>query len=385
MLYVDIPTLPEFKALNAVRADACVSIYLRTTPLTQEIDASRIELGNLARQAREQLETAGFDKRRLAALMEHFDDLGDDDEFWRLQANSLALLATPDTLRTFRLANTLTPIVQTSDRFHLKPLLRAITFSHSAFVLALSENAVRLVEIFAELPPRPVRVEGLPSDAASAVGKSTLNDRSPSGRIHGSEGQNVRFRQYARQIDAALRPVLAGRDTPLIIAATGRLADTYRSVNSYTGLLGDTIDASPDRMSDLELAEAARPVLDAAHAAEMERFRALYETRAGDGRSTTDISDVARAATFGAVEALLVDIDAVVPGTVDESTGVISFAEQADAASYGIVDEIAGRPGERRAGDGCPQVGSAGRRRARRDPALRGVRSGGARPPRRLY
>jgi hypothetical protein len=144
--------------------------------------------------------------------MEHFDDLADDDAFWRLQANSLAVLATADMLRTFRLANALSPMVAVSDRFHLKPLLRAITFPNSAFVLALSENAVRLVEIHADLPA--VKLEGLPKDAASAVGKSTLNDRSPSGRIHGSEGQNVRFRQYARQVDAALRPVLAGRETP---------------------------------------------------------------------------------------------------------------------------------------------------------------------------
>jgi hypothetical protein len=35
MLYVDIPTLPEFKALATVRGDACVSIYLPTTPLPQ--------------------------------------------------------------------------------------------------------------------------------------------------------------------------------------------------------------------------------------------------------------------------------------------------------------------------------------------------------------
>ena len=233
MLYVDIPTRPEFKALNGVRADACVSIYLKTTPLTQQSDASRIELGNLAKQAREQLEAVGFDKRRLASLMEHFDDLADDDEFWRLQANSLAILATPDLLRTFRIASALSPMVAVSDRFHLKPLMRAITFPSSAFVLALSENAVRLVEIHAELPAVAVKVDGLPKDAASALGKSTLNDRSPSGRIQGSEGQNVRFRQYARQVDAALRPVLAGRETPLILAATGRLASVYRSVNSY--------------------------------------------------------------------------------------------------------------------------------------------------------
>ena len=343
MLYVDIPTRPEFKVLSELRADACVSIYLKTTPLSQDSGASRIELGNLAKQAREQLEAVEFDKRRLAALTEYFDDLAEDDEFWRLQANSLAVLATPDKLRTFRLPNTLVSMVEVSDRFHLKPLLRSITFPHSAFVLALSENAVRLIEIHAELPPAAVKVEGLPRDAASAVGKSTLNDRSPSGRIHGSEGQNVRFRQYARQVDTALRPVLAGRDTPLILAGTGRLPSVYRSVNSYPRLLDDGIETSPDKMSEADLADAARPVLDSAYQSELSRIRALFEARAGAGRATSDISDAARAATYGAIESLLVDIDTIMPGTVDETTGAVSFADGPDATSYGIVDEIAAR------------------------------------------
>lgn len=343
MFHVDVPTLPEIRDLVGVRADACVSIFLPTTPLTQDVEASRIEFGNLARQAREQLEAAGFDKRRLAELMEHFDDLAEDDEFWRLQARSLGVLATPDSLRTFRLANALTPLVEVSDRFHLKPLLRAVTFPHSAYVLALSENAVRLVEVSAELPAVTVRVPHLPKDAASAIGKSTLNDRSHSRRIHGSEGKNVRYRQYARQVDGALRPALSGHHTPLILAATGRLASVYRTVNSYPGLLPEGIETSPDRISDAELAEAARPVLDAAYAREIGEMKALYETRAGQGRATTDLSDAARAATFGAVEVLLVDIDTVVHGTVDEETGAITLADGPGAASYGVVDEIAGR------------------------------------------
>jgi hypothetical protein len=343
MLYVDLPTRADLKALHEARADACVSIYLKTTPLSQESDASRIELGNLFKEARAQLEAAGFYKRRLSALAEHFDDLADDDEFWRLQANSLAVLATPDRLATFRLANRLSPTVQVSDRFHLKPLLRAITFPHSAYVLALSENAVRLVEVHASLPASTVKVAGLPSDAASAAGKASLNDRSPKRRVQGTEGQNMRFRQYCRQIDAALRPFLSGRETPLVLASTGRLPAIFRSVNSYPHLLAGSIETSPDRVSDAELAAAVRPVLDAAYAADIAAVRALYETRAGEGRATADLSDAARAATFGAIDTLLVDIDHVIPGTVDEQTGALTLAAAPSASTYGVVDEIAGR------------------------------------------
>ncbi len=342
MLYVDLPTRPEFVALNQVRDPACVSIYLPTTPLTQHTDASRIELGNLVKQARTQLEEAGCSKQDVAALIAHFDDLAEDEEFWRFQANSLAVLATPHRLRTFRLANSLPSMSQVADRFHLKPLLRAITFPHSAYILALSENAVRLVEMHPELPPTTLKVDKMPKDATT--GKAELNDATQKGRDHdGLKGKNVRLAQYARKVDAALRPVLAGREIPLILAATGRIAEVFRTVNNYPGLLEQGIEDSPEHINDADLTEAARPLLDATYNTQITALKSLYETRVGDGRATSDLSDVARAATFGAVEVLMVDIDAVEPGTVDEETGAIHPTNTESAGSYGMVDEIAGR------------------------------------------
>jgi hypothetical protein len=343
MLYVDIPTLPELKALAATRADACVSIYLPTTPVTQETAASRIELKNLTKTALGQLEAVRFDKRRLAGIGDQLAGLADDDGFWKYQAMSLAILVTPDAMRTFRLPNRLTAMAEVSDRFHLKPLLRAITFPHEAFVLALSENAVRLVEAFADLPAQEVRIRDLPKDGADAL-KRQANDkglRRESDR--GKEGEKDLLRKYARQIDAALRAVLAGRDTALILAATEPLASIFRSVNTYPGLVAVGISASPDRMSDAELAAAARPILDRTYARDLEAARALFEDRKGQGRATSDISDAARAATYGAIEQLMLDIDEVIPGTVDEDDGRVTFAEGPSAKTYGIVDEIAGR------------------------------------------
>jgi hypothetical protein len=343
MFHVDIPTLADIATLAAVRADGCVSIYVETTPVTQEIGSRRIAYGNLVRDAMAQLADAGFDKRAAARLAEALDDLGEDDAFWAEQAVSLAVLATPDSLRAFRLANRLTAMAQVSDRFHLKPLLRAATFPQDAVVLALSENAVRLVEVTADLPPREIRVPGMPGDAASHAGKASLNDRSPMGRVTGSEGKNLRLRQYARAVDAALRPVLAGRSAPLILAATNPIADIFRGLCSAPGLLPEGIDVSPDRTPDHELAASARPALDAAHARATAAFRDLYAARAAQGRATSDIAQAAHAATMGAVSDLMVDIDVVVPGLVDPETGAVTFADSESAATYGVVDEIAAR------------------------------------------
>jgi len=343
MLYIDLPTLPEFKALISKREDACVSIYVATTPLTQHVGATVVELGNLAKQALAQLEAVDHDKRSVAAIAEYLDDLAADDDFWRFQANALAVFATSHSLQTFRLPNRLHSMVQVSDRFHLKPLLRAITFPHRAFVIALTENDVRLVEVFPDMPAMEVSIKQMPKDAGSATGRASVNDRSPAGRIHGSEGQKVLLRQYVRKVDAAIRSVLAGRSEPLIIAATEPLLSIWRSVNSYPGLADRAIIASPGNMTSADLADQARPILDEIYAGRIDSFRRSFEAAIKQGRATTDVVTAARAATYGAIDTVLVDIDEIIPGTVDEETGAVKFAAGESAATYGIVDEIAGR------------------------------------------
>jgi hypothetical protein len=342
MLHVDIPTAADLRTLITYRNDICVSIYFPTAPLAQAAAADRIELKNLAKQAIAELDAAGADKRRVTALAEHLDDLIDDDDFWRRQARSLAVLATPDTLRTFRLPSRLEPLVEVSDQFHLKPLMRAVTFPNACYVLALSEGAVRLIEVSADLPAATVKVEGLPRDAASSVGKATINDRSPSGRIQGSEGQKVRLRQFSRKVDGALHPLLRGSDLPLLLAATEPLASIYRSVNGYAHLAPQTIEGSPDAFTDAQLAEHARPVLDAVYRDQLAAWRARFDDSASRGRTTTDVAQAARSATAGAVDSMLVNIDEIVHGTIDDQ-GAVTFADRPGPGSYGIVDEIADR------------------------------------------
>ena len=54
MLFVDLPTTSEFMDLRRMTTDACVSLYLPTTPLTQKVEASRIELSNQLKDAQAQ-------------------------------------------------------------------------------------------------------------------------------------------------------------------------------------------------------------------------------------------------------------------------------------------------------------------------------------------
>jgi hypothetical protein len=340
MLHVDIPSPSDVSLLTAHHAFPSVSIYVPTSPLTQEAQASRIEFKNLWRVAAGQLGDSGCTTRDLAEMEEEAADLIDDDAFWEVQANTLAVFLTPEHMLTYRLPSRLQPVVEVADRYYVKPLLRAVTVPQSAFVLALAQGGVRLVEVSADLPAFTVDVPGMPTDVASSAGKSSIADRAPVGRIQGSEGQKVRMRQYARRIDGALRDTLTGRTQPLILASAEPLASIYRSVNTYAHLAEETIEGNPEKLTDADLAQAARGVIDRINEAHLRSLMTKFGAHKAQGRGTADIAEAARAATLGAIAELVVDIDANVPGTIDPDSGAVSLAAEGSAATYGVIDEI---------------------------------------------
>ena len=283
MLHIDIPTLAEFKALASIKGETCVSLYVPTEPLRERERQNRIALKDLAAQALQQVKEAGVDKRRIApfeAQIRHLvgadeEDVDDDkirklqhkkpdplDEFWKFQGHGLAVLATPQMMRTFRMPYRPKPLAEVANRFHLTPLIRVMTSPHDVFVLALAEKGVRLVRIFVNLPPARIHLPDLPKDAEEVAHRASIRERNQKGHLQGSEAAKFLLYKFARRIDRALHGVLAGRLAPLVLAADEPLASIYRSVNTYPGLMDEMIAGNPNLMSDAQLGDAARPILD---------------------------------------------------------------------------------------------------------------------------
>jgi Bacterial archaeo-eukaryotic release factor family 11 len=363
MLHIDTLTLAEFKALAATRGDACVSLYVPTSPFGQHARANRIAFEDLARSALLQLKGAGLDKRRIAPIAEQFGYLSgsvqentDDnkfryrqrapskeiDEFWNCHSNGLALLATPEMMRTFRLPNRPKPLAEVADRFHLTPLIRTMTSPHDIFVLALSAERVRLIHAFVSLPAVEIKIAQLPKNAEEATRRPSVHVRAPRGRLQNLEGQKILLHEYARKVDHALRGVLAGRETPLILTAAEPLASIFLSVNTYPWLVDDVIAGNPDHVTDAQLADAALPVLDRLYRRELKAIIALFD-ELQPRRATADVSYAAHAATAGAIDRLLVDLDAIIPGLVSDIDGSVTYSTSDDAETYSVVDEVAKR------------------------------------------
>lgn len=345
-LHTDIPSEAEIVSLLEARGPACVSIYVPTTPITSEIEGSRIAFKNAAAAVVERLTAADpVPTRDRKAIAEELAALHDDTGFWALQAHSLAVFATPTGLRSYRVPNRLLAGHHVGDRFYVKPLLRTVTFPQAAFVLALAQGSVRLLQVSPDLPAHEIGSPGMPSDAAAAVGKGSIADRGPDRGVQGLEAHKLGLRRFARQVDHALRHILTGRTLPLILASTQPLDGIFRGINSYPHLVAEGIQGNPEEASAEELANASRPILDRIYAEELDAITARIAALGSSGRGVVELSGVARAATFGAIDTALVDIETYVPGSIDDATGaIVEDPAGAEApGDYGLIDEIARR------------------------------------------
>jgi hypothetical protein len=363
MLHIDIPTLAEFKALAQVKGETCVSLYLPTSPLGDNAKLNRTAFKDIAKEALSQLKEAGADKKKIAVFEGQFEhlagpehDVQDEDKirklqrakpnpiesFWHYQGNGLAVLATVGKMRMFRLPDRPKPLAEVADRFHLTPLIRAMTSPHDVFVLALAEESVRLVHAFVNFPPERLQVPNLPSNAEEATRRPSFHVRAPRRRLQNLEGEKVLLHQYVRKVEHAISSVLAGRNAPLVLAAEQPLASMFRSVNTYPRLADEMIEGNPGLTTDAEMEDAAIPILDRLYSCELKAVIALYD-ELKPRRATTDVSYAAHAATAGAVEQLLVDLDAVIPGLVSDIDGSVTYSASDDAETYSVVDEVARR------------------------------------------
>jgi release factor family 11 len=363
MLHIDIPTLAEFKALAQVKGETCVSLYLPTSPLGENAKLNRTAFKDIAKEALSQLKEAGADKKKIAVFEGQFEhlagpehDVQDEDKirklqrakpdpiesFWHYQGNGLAVLATARIMRMFRLPDAPKPLAEVADRFHLTPLIRTMTSPHDVFVLALAEESVRLVHVFVNFPPERLQVPDLPSNAEEATRRPSFHVRAPRRRLQNLEGEKVLLHKYVRKVEHAISSVLAGRNAPLVLAAEEPLASMFRSVNTYPRLADEMIVGNPGLRTDGELEDAAIPILDRLYSRELKAVIALYD-ELKPRRATTDVSYAAHAATAGAVEQLLVDLDAVIPGLVSDIDGSVVYSASDNAETYSVVDEVARR------------------------------------------
>jgi hypothetical protein len=317
---VDVVRKTDLQRLALGRRGPCVSVFLPTHRAGREVQQGPIRLKNLLRQATEVLKSDGVRAPEIDRLLAPLRRLLDDRLFWQYQSDGLALFSRPGWWRSFRVPLDLPELAMVrDDRFHVTPLLPLLAGDGHFFVLALSQNQIRLLEGTrdrveeVELPGVPLGVrDALQGEEVQKQLQLYVADRGGVGAGgiyhdgHPGEGQAERILRYFRKVDRGLREVLAGERAPMVLAAVEHLSPIYRKANTYPQLVDEVLPGSPEGRSPHELHARAWPIVEPLFLRAQREAVARYDRLAGTGLTSQDAQDIGRAAEDGRIETLFV-------------------------------------------------------------------------------
>lgn len=339
---MDLLTLNDLKVLLLKAQPPCLSFFLPTRRGGGEADPIRWK--NLLGLAEDGLTAYGLRPALARELLGPARYLLDDPTFWKGQSDGLAFFLSPNVARSFRLPTPFEEQVVVGDRFHVTPLLPLLSGDGRYFVLALSQNRVRLVQGTA-FGADEVVVRGVPPNREQALRSHDRDEPltfhthpalglGRKGAIFSGHGVGIDddkgdLLAYFRQIDRGLHELLRGEHVPLVLASVEYLWPIYHEANTYAHLLERGIPGNPDHLSVKELHDKAWAVVKPAFEAAEARAAARYARLAGTGRTANDVAEVVRAAYEGRVAVLFVANGRQLAGQFDAAQGTAEVHEVA--------------------------------------------------------
>jgi hypothetical protein len=354
-------TQAELRLLAENAATPCVSLYMPTHRAGDQVQQDPIRLKNLLGEAERRLAAAGLRPPEVAALLAPASELVARHTFWQNQGDGLAVLAAPDLFRYFRLPFPVEETVMVGRRFHLKPLLPLLAPDGHFYVLALSQQRVRLMEA-TRRTIREVDLATLPQGLAEALRyddeqpHSTLQHRigarsgaggrgaerpgSYHGQGDGRDESRSDVLRYFHQIDDGLREWLGASHAPLVLAGVEYLHPIYRDANQYDHLAEQGLTGNPDdlRPADLHAQawEIVRPIFIAEREATAEYYRKLKGS--ASPLASAFIEEIVPAAAYGRVEFLFLEVGAKRWGRFDANTGEVTPRAEPGPDDEDLVD-----------------------------------------------
>ena len=335
-------SMNELRVLIEKPEGLCVSVFMPTHRAGEQTRQDPIRLKNLIREAEERLIGTGLTARETKELLKPVKGLLRDDFFWQHQSDGLAIFSSAGLFRCYRLPLSFDELVVVTHRFHIKPLLPLLTSDGRFYILALSQNKVRLVE-GTRYTASEVALEDVPESLADTLRYDSernlqLHTAEPVGKggqpaiFHG-HGEGVddaktNILKYFRQIDTGLSKMLHGERIPLILAGVDYLLPIYAKANTYPCLLGDGVTGNPEEFSTEELRKRAWVIAEPYFTKERMEASARYEQLLGTQQASDDLMKVVPASYHGRIEVLFVAVGVQAWGTFDMERGQITLHKQ---------------------------------------------------------
>lgn len=364
---MDLFNRDELKRLAELEDDLCISMYMPTHRFRSDWSQNTTRFKNLLRDVRDQLREQEYRETEIDELLEEARQLLDRPGFWRGLSEGLAVFITSETSEFYRLPLPFEEVAIVEDRFHLKPLFPLIAANNRYYLLALSQNDVRLY-LGTHQAISEVEAAEIPTDIVTAIrqyeeppeqglqshtqGQSASSDGRGTDQLRHGQGSSEdqsrepkdQLKRFFRRIDESVTDYIGGEEVPLVLAGVSEYLPLYKTVNSFPYLIeDDMVTGNPEHLEIQELHrkawEVVELVLERRQQEEMERFEDLHYQN-GD-LASDDFHEIIPACAYGRVETLFVPIGQYRWGRFDPDTNTVEVHESQQSGDGDLLNYAA--------------------------------------------
>jgi hypothetical protein len=348
-------TIESLAELASVHQPPCLSLYQPTHRHRPENQQDPIRFRNLVKEMEASLQQK-YPAVEVRPVLEPFEALASDHDFWTYTLDGLAVLGGPSLFRVFQLQRPVAELAVVANSFHTKPLQRFMQSVGRYQVLGLSLNKIQLFEgnrdALDEIDPAP----GVPRTITEALGNE-LTQPHQAVASHGGVGQGstpmyhghggkkdeaaMDAERFFRAIDRAViehhsRP----SGLPLILAALPEHHHLFHGVSHNPFLMAEGLTINPDTLPIDELRERAWQAVEPQYQARLATLVDEFAVAKSSGLGSDDLAQVAQAAAAGRVATLLIQSDRQIAGRLDGSTGRVEVADLRHPQVADLLDDL---------------------------------------------
>ncbi|RAU84280.1 baeRF3 domain-containing protein [Pontibacter arcticus] len=335
----------------------CISIYIPTHRAGHETlngqDATLFK--NKIREARTLLERHDVPENEIETYLKPAEELLDDTNFWRHQAEGLAVFITKGFSTHYTVPVTMPDVVYVLDQFYFTPLLPILSQNGRFFILNLFREKVSFYEATVERI-RAIDIAGFVPDSMNKALKFDIkgNDQdfhnsttttNGTNIVHGAgstkgDEEHERVREFMLEIDNSLQQILHNATEPLVLAGVDHYCAIYRNFSKYKHIVPGNINVnestaglSPNALHEKAL-ELVKPMMHQNHSDSLSR----YENVAGTGVTSEDLATVAAEAVHGRVDTLFISPSEPVWGLYDEKNATAVIHEEYQRGDHDLIN-----------------------------------------------